>query len=97
MPSSQERLGDGRTLIDEYTAEILAVDYVSTPKTFSDVSLRFTAAIRGWDDDEPQPERGFLVGLTVNGVNRLVTVATNGTVLGVSSDVKLEGLDKLGV
>lgn len=90
-------LGDGRIQIDEYTAEVLAVDYASDASTFNDIDLRFVALVRGWDDDQPQPERGFLVGMQVNGVDRLVVVSVDGQVLGVSTDVRLEGMSSLGI
>jgi hypothetical protein len=90
-------LGDGPVYIDEYTAQVLAVDYVSDPATFSDISLRYVAKVRGWDDDEPDADRGYLVGQTVNGADCLVVVSVDGHVLGVSRDVNLDGISSLGL
>ena len=90
-------LGDGRVRIDEYTAEILAVDHVSQDAELVDANLRYVARLRGADDADTDPERGFLVGLQVDGNDAVVVVSVEGEIVGVSKGVDLDGVAALGV
>ena len=91
------QLGDGRVVVDVFGAEVLAVNSLARPVGVQDVSIRFSAPLRGPDDEEYGSERGFLVGLVVNGVETLVVVSPDGTVLGSTSSDELPGLKDLGL
>jgi hypothetical protein len=90
-----QKLGDGRVMVDIFGAEVLAVDSLTQTKDFTDFSIRFCAPLRGADDEEYGPDRGFLVGLTVDGVETVVVVGPDGSILGSTTAAQLPGLDKL--
>jgi hypothetical protein len=73
-------LGDGRVVVDEAAASLLATEAVATEESFADIEILATETLRTGDvmDDD----RGFIVTLRVNGAEQKVVVGPDGTIVG---------------